>query len=172
MERNEKILQEKLTDFMNTYFYVNREVSSTDGKSRIDLMLVHKSDKERMYPVGIEIKVTGKKRGKDLANWIKQAHRYSESEFVGYGKCMIIAYPQISGLYLREGVEMCNHESINDFGKHNNVGTFIGQFKIGELQKYKDWNNRYLCRIVYCGSTIWDMSDNVLRINNYKRFLP
>lgn len=90
--------------FLKKYFIVASEVWSKCGNRRIDLVLVHKTDIEKKYPIGVEIKVDEKKRGKDLAMWLKQASLYSTLEFNGFGKCLIVAYPQVSGLYLREGI--------------------------------------------------------------------
>ena len=70
-------------------------------------------------------------------------------------------------MYLREGTRMSEHESSRGFPQHNNVGTFIGQFGIGELQKYA--KNKQV-RVVYRGLIIWDSRDDVLQKSNYDRF--
>lgn len=171
MENNEKILQSKIAEYLSKYFHVELEVNNINRKSRIDIVIVHKTDTQRKYPIGIEVKLDAKKRGKDLAKWIKQSSRYAGTYFVNYGKLLIITYPQISGEYLREGVKMNNHEQQGDFGQANNIGTFLSEFSIGELQKYKHHTGRNLVRIVYKGQLIWDAKDNILRINNYKRLV-
>jgi len=166
---NEKDLHKKMIDFLRKYFYVYSEVYSIDRKSRIDLVIIHHSDKEKRYPIGVEIKVNAKKRGKDLAEWIKQSETYSNKEFIGFGKCLIVTCPQVSGYYLREGFKMQNHELPGDFGQANNIGTFLSIFGIGEFQKYKTKLNDIKYRIVYKGQIIWDQKDNILRFHNYDR---
>lgn len=171
MVSNEKELQEKMITFLNKYFFVYKEVYSIDMKNRIDLIIIHHSDKLKKYPIGVEIKTVDKKRGKGLALWIKQAESYSKQEFKGFGKCLVITCPQISGYYLREGVKMCNHESELDFGQANNIGTFISEFNIGEFQKYETTLKDVRYRIVYKGQIIWDQKDNILRMHNYERLV-
>lgn len=171
---NESLLKAKMIIYFRRFFYVEEEVWSTDKSKRIDLIITHKSDVQRNYPIGIEIKVDDKKRGKELAKWIIQSSEYSEKIFNKYGKCLIATCPQISGLYLREGIYMHNHESENDWGQANNIGTFLSQFNIGEVQKYireyyKTNTRKNLLRIVYRGQIIWDQHDDRLRINNYTR---
>lgn len=168
MSDSEKVLQNKLIEFLKRYFYVYSEVYSEDNSARIDLILIHHSDKERKYPIGVEIKEKGKKTGKGLAEWLKQSHRYAGHKFKGFGKCLIITCPQVSGFYFREGVEMHNHEIEGDYGEANNVGTFLGQWQIGEMQKF-EWHGKKLFRIVYKGFIIWTMKDNILRMHNYER---
>ena len=136
MIENEKELQNRIYNFFLKYFFVYKEVYSQDNKDRIDLILVHYSDKERKYPIGIEIKVKQKKTGKTLAMWLKQAERYSKRDFKAFGKCLVATCPQISGYYLREGIEMHNHEDKDSSGQANNAGTFLAQFGVGEIQKY------------------------------------
>lgn len=170
MVDSEKVLHEKMIVFLKRYFYVFSEVWSDDKTSRIDLILIHHSDKGKKYPIGVEIKVKEKKTGRSLADWLKQATRYSTKTFKGFRKCLIITCPQISGYYLREGIEMHNHESENDFGEANNAGTFLGQFNLGEFQKF-EWHGKIKYRIVYKGFTIWNMKDNILRMHNYERLL-
>jgi len=170
MADSEKVLHEKMIKFLKKYFYVFSEVCSDDMTSRIDLVLIHHSDKEKKYPIGMEIKVKAKKTGRLLADWLKQAERYSTKSFRGFGKCLIITCPQISGYYLREGLEMHDHEIEGDFGEANNAGTFLGQFKIGEFQKFL-WHEKTKYRIVYKGLTIWNMKDNILRMHNYERLV-
>lgn len=175
MNENEKILQLKLASFLSKYFEVDYEVWSVCGTKRIDLIIVHKLDIEKRYPIGIEIKVDDKKKGKQLADWIKQASTYSQLKFKGFGKCLIVTYPQVSGTYLNEGTEMNQH--IDEFGqcrKDHNIATFLSSFGIGEMQRYyfsdyKTGTKKEYLRIVYLGQIIWDLKDNDFRINNYER---
>jgi len=169
MADSEKVLHEKMIRFLKRYFYVFSEVWSDDKTSRIDLVILHHSDKERKYPIGIEIKVKEKKTGRSLADWLRQAIRYTENTFKGFGKCLIITCPQISGYYLKEGSEMHQHEDEKGCREDHNASTFLGQFKIGEFQKYIGKFDKQYMRIVYKGSIIWDMKDNILRMHNYER---
>ncbi len=171
MADSEKELHTKMITFLKRYFYVYSEVWSDDKTSRIDLIISHHSDKEKKYPIGIEIKKKAKKKGKDLAEWLKQSARYSEKTFKGFGKCLIITCPQISGNYLKEGVEMHQHEDESGCRPDHNASTFLGQFKIGEFQKYVGQFDKKYMRIVYKGSVIWDMKDNILRMHNYERLV-
>lgn len=166
---SEKEFQDKMIKFLKHYFYVFSEVWSTDSQCRIDLVIIHFSDKERKYPIGIEIKIDDIKRGKNLALWIKQGERYSKKDFKGFGKMPVIACPQISGLYFKEGEYMHQHFKEGSYSADNNVGTFLGQFGMGEFQKYY-WSfdvTKY--RIVFKGKILWDMKDNILRMHNYDK---
>jgi len=164
-------IQRNLEKFLSAYFEIRHEVWDIMATSRIDIMLVHKSDTEKKYPIGIEVKIDEKKRGASLAKWIKQSSRYSGVSWRGYGKALIVTYPQISELYLKEGELMNKHVSNDEATQGHNVATFLSMFGIGELQKYRNWDNTQLCRIVYKGQRIWDMKDDVLRINNYKNLV-
>ena len=91
---NEAELQARIDEYFRQFFHVQREVRTKDGTGRIDLIMVHKSDIwDRKYPIGIEVKLNKKKRGKDLAEWLKQSSSYSEKEFEGYGKILVVTYP-------------------------------------------------------------------------------
>ena len=161
-------LQERMIKYLGKYFFVEDEVWSTDGEKRIDIIVVHKKDLDKKYPIGIEIKRIAKKRGKDLAEWLKQSSVYSSKLWVNYGKCLIVTCPQVSGYYLREGELMSLHETDEGFSKDNNVSTFLGQFGIGEFQKYARLS-KVLYRIVFKGQIIWDQNMDSLRTNNYDR---
>lgn len=166
----EKELQSRIAGFLSRWFDVEMEVGSTDTKKRIDLVIVHKSDTMRQYPIGIEIKLNDKKTGSDAGQWLKQAAGYCQKEFMGYGKCMIIVAPQFSGFVLEEGDLMDKHPMSDWRISHqHNVNTFLGQFNIGELQKYIRSGDNKMFRIVYNGSIIWDNYDDRFRISNYTR---
>jgi len=168
----ESELQIRLSKYLDRFFQVENEVWSMDYKRRIDIVLVHKSDTAREYPIGIEIKTFDKKTGSDAGKWLHQAQEYSKISFCNYGKLMIIIAPQFSENVFCEGLLMHKH-LLNGSATHDhNVATFLGQFGIGEFQSYnyEDRINKNMIkkyRIVYNGKKIWDMSDNVLRINNY-----
>jgi len=171
----EKELQTRICVYLRNWFEMEMEVESKDKKKRIDLVAVHKSDIQKLYPIGIEIKLNNKKTGSDAGQWLKQAAVYSEKNFAGYGKCMIIVAPQFSGYVLEEGEFMDKHPITEWRCSHqHNVNTFLGQFNIGELQKYmRTYYGRKepkgLLRIVYNGSIIWDQHDDRFRVNNYTR---
>lgn len=173
-------LQENISKYMSTWFNVTREVKSNDGKCRIDIIMIHKSDIYKKYPIGIEVKLVEKKQGKDLAKWLKQAHKYTQTKFIGFGEVLVITVPQITGYYLNEGTLMNQHDPFKhgNFAGQNNVNTFLGGFNIGELQKYnyiahgtqwdKNKSGEYL-RIVYKASLIWDGVNDDLRTHNIER---
>ncbi len=164
----EKELQEKLANYLRQYFIVELEVWSDDRKSRIDIAMIHKSDIQKQYPVGIEIKTDAKKTGSSLGQWLKQAVVYTQKEFCGYGKMMIITYPQITDKCITEGDLMHKHDSSvkGDLACQNNINTFLGQFNIGELQRYRDNNIEYL-RIVCNSRLFWDNQRDQIRPHNY-----
>ncbi len=83
----EKELQQRIYLFLLRYFHVEKEVWSTNYIRRIDIAMIHKSDYERKYPIGIEIKTFDKKTGSDAGKWLSQSRTYSELEFVGWAKC-------------------------------------------------------------------------------------
>lgn len=163
--RTEAELQASMALYFSRYFIVFSEVWDVTHKFRIDLVIIHKSDMTRKYPIGVEIKVDAKKTGKDLAAWLKQAMNYSEQNFEGFGKCLIVTCPQISLLYFREGDKLTKHDETGGIPFHNNVCTFIGQFNVGEVQKIDQKN----CRIVFNGGMIWDSVYDEFRTANYER---
>jgi hypothetical protein len=174
MAGSERDLQYKLGQYLETWFNVEYEVWSTDNKKRIDIVIVNRQFKENIYPIGIEVKVDDKKTGKDLAIWLKQSSIYATKEFKGYGKCLIVTYPQVSGAYLKEGDKMHNHEFKEGCSPDHNVATFLSMFGVGELQRYKRVFRKIgkevtHLRIVYKGQIIWDMYKDNFRINNYDR---
>jgi hypothetical protein len=165
----EKELQYELSEYLKKYFFVSREIWDLTNKRRIDICIIHKSNLEdKRNPIGIEVKIDEKKRGKDLANWFKQAQDYSKLTFRGFGKLLVVTYPQISGKYLEEGSEIRKHEIYNERqGAHHNVSTFLGQFNIGELQKYKHWDNHWYIRIVFKGLIIWNSQNDIFDNDKY-----
>jgi hypothetical protein len=162
---SEDVLHKKIAVYLSKYFKVTNEVKSTDKKRRIDMVIIHLTDTEMKYPIGIEVKINDKKRGKDLANWLKQASDYATKEFIGFGKCLIVTCPQVSGYYLREGELMNQHETESGCGQANNIGTFLSQFGVGEMQKE---DGKYF-RIVFKGQTIWESKYNRFNFANYDR---
>jgi hypothetical protein len=167
-------LQNKLAKYLARYFYVEREIWSTNGKRRIDLAMIHKSDTERKYPIGIEIKTFNKKTGADAGKWLKQAWTYSELDFIGYGRMLIIVAPQFSENVFSEGKLMHKHVQNDSATQDHNVATFLCQFNIGEFQRYNRENyithtTQRLSRIVFNGLIIWDERGDTFRPKNIKR---
>lgn len=132
----EKEIENKTILWLQSHnFLVYPQAWDSTHKFRIDIICRH-VDCNRYF--GIEIKLNEKKRGKDLANWIKQASNYHNCNWGEFGKLIIFAAPQISIDYLREGVKMSQHEECRHLINHNNVSTFLGQFGIGEILRYRD----------------------------------
>ena len=165
----EKELQDKMAVYLSTWFIVEKEICSLDSKSRIDLVMIHKSDISKEYPIGIEIKIDAKKTGSTLGQWLHQARIYANKDFQKYGKLMVCTYPQISGRCLEEGELMSKHDIWGSgfLGCHHNVNTFLAQFGIGELQKYKYHDGKKYLRITYNSKLVWDHRTNEFQSQNY-----
>lgn len=169
IEMTEAILVEKASGYLSKFFDVQIEVWSTDYKKRIDMVLIHKSDTAKKYPIGIEFKQNGKKRGKELGLWLEQSMTYSQSDFINYGKLLVCTYPQVTGLYLNEGDNMCEH-SVTDYTlrPHNNINTFLAHFKIGELQKMKKDGREYFM-IVFNAQVVWDGTNDDMKYDKLEK---
>lgn len=168
---SEKELQDKIAGYLARYFKVEKEVWSTDHKKRIDIAMNHITDIKREYPIGIEIKTFDKKTGADAGKWMHQAQYYSEIDFIGYGKMLIIVAPQFSENVFSEGKLMHKHIVRGDASQDHNVATFLGQFHLGEFQRYEyeNYGNgtvRRMARIVYKGLIIWDEKNDDFRPQN------
>lgn len=171
---NEKELQGLIANSLSKYFCVELEVWSIDHKKRIDIAMIHKTDEYKKYPIGIEIKTFDKKTGSDAGKWLKQASTYSELNFIGYGKMLIIVAPQFSENVFSEGLLMHKHLVHGSVTMDHNVATFLGQFKIGEFQRYNydDYRTHKtvrLSRIAYNGLLIWDEKNDTFRPKNIHR---
>jgi hypothetical protein len=171
MQNGEKELQDKIAKYLSQFFIVEKEVWSIDHKKRIDIAMIHKTDIERKYPIGIEIKTFDKKTGSDAGKWMHQAQHYSELDFIGYGRMLIIIAPQFSENVFSEGKLMHKHISTGDASPDHNVATFLGQFHLGEFQRYNYENyvthkTIRLARIVYKGLIIWNEYNNDFRPQN------
>lgn len=150
-------IQDRLIEYFSKWFTVEFEITSDCRKRRIDIFMFHKSDNDKLYPIGIEIKKTGVKRGGDIARWCTQAKGYTDSSFKGFRPTVFIA-PQISGWYLDEGERISKHnvEHAGYMGSHNNVNSFLYQsFSFGELQKYYIGDTAFM-RMVINTYIIWD----------------
>jgi hypothetical protein len=168
MRTDEKDLQDKITLYLSRYFEIEKEVWSEDRKSRIDIVMIHKIDITKQYPIGIEIKTDSKKTGSSLGAWLQQAITYTLKSFIKYGKLMIITYPQISSKCMDEGSLMSKHDvnGYDTLAHQHNVNTFLGHFNLGELQKYRRGTHQF-CRVVFNGKLIWDEYKDQFRTNNY-----
>lgn len=167
----ENDLQYSIAKYLNRFFKVEREVWSENKTKRIDIAMVHKTDIQKEHPIGIEIKTFDQKTGSDAGKWLFQAQRYSELSFIGYGKMLIIVAPQFSENVFAEGKLMHKHIFRGDPSPDHNVATFLGQFGIGEFQRYnyEDYRTheiKRLSRIVFNGLLIWDEKNDSFRPQN------
>jgi hypothetical protein len=167
-------LRDQIISHLSRYFHTDREVKSICKTGRVDIGLVHKTDITKTYPIGIEVKRFDDKRGRDVGDWLKQAQRYS-SLIWSLGKMLIIVAPQISGLVFDEGKLTSHNHMVNGWPHpHHNVSTFLGQFGVGEFQRYL-WHDyklnkdTKLSRIVFKGLVIWDQNEDVFYRNHYDR---
>lgn len=137
-------------------------------------MIVHKWDTERKYPFGIEVKTFDKKTGWDAGRWLFQAQGYSRLSWTGYGRAMVIVAPQFSENVFSEGLLMTKHIQNGSPTSDHNVSTFLGQFNLGELQRYnyEDYRAKTTTRktrIVFNGLVVWDEKHDEIRPNNYEK---
>lgn len=156
---SESVLQDRLVNWFGRWFDVYFEEWSLCRTKRIDLILFHNSDKNRDYPIGIEIKKGQIKRGTDIAKWCEQARSYRDVLFFEK-KAHIFIAPQISGWYLDEGVLVHKHDVTNSgsIGCQHNINSFLYRsFGIGELQKYKSHRaaNKDAFRLTMNTKEIW-----------------
>lgn len=160
MPMYEATLQGQMIEYFSEWFDVRQEVTSLCRKGRIDLIMYHRTDINKKYPFGLELKKKGVKRGGELGQWLNQAKQYTGMVF-NEQKIFVFVFPQISHNYLREGVDISGHDVHADGikGWHYNVNSFLYRcFGIGELQKYKNWKNKEHCRLVLNTNLIWDSS--------------
>ena len=150
-------LHKRIVNYFNQWFNIQSEVTSDCKTKRVDILLFHKSDTDKLFPIAIELKKTNVKRGTDIANWCIQANGYTKLSFNKY-KPVIFITPQISGWYLDEGERVSKHpiELPGSYGCHNNINSFLYRsFNFGELQKY--YFNQIQCfRFVINTYQIWD----------------
>jgi hypothetical protein len=135
---SESELQIKLFSYLGKWFDVSIETRSDCGKWRVDILAHHHTDKDRLYPIVIELKKNDQKTGTEIGEWCLQAGNYANSFFDGR-KPMVFTYPQLSGFYLEEGKFVCKHniEASGDLGQQHNMNPFLYRsFGIGELQVF------------------------------------
>jgi hypothetical protein len=179
----EEVLRDQISSYLDRYFYTEIEIKSNPYVRRIDILLIHKTDIENKYPIGIEVKRFEEKSGRDIGDWLKQAQDYSQLLWYSkrlkqtLGKALIIVAPQISGYVFEEG-KLTHHDCHYVNGRphqHHNVSTFLGQFNVGELQSYlfQEWQtkkDKKYYRIVYRGWIIWDQNGDVFNFNHYDKW--
>lgn len=95
--KSEEEYRSKIDPFLESYFYIDREVWSTE-KRRIDYIL---KCKESGALFGLEVKSDLFKRGQTLGEFVKQAHEYStmhwRSKFTNTAtKVIVFIAPAIS----------------------------------------------------------------------------
>lgn len=168
----EETTKEQFIKYFSQWFEIKAEVKSECKAGRIDIRMFHKTDILKQYPFGVELKRKNIKRGTDLGEWVLQASEYAKLKFDNRFLHVFI-YPQISDKYLKEGIDISQHDVYADGinGWHYNVNSFLYKaFKIGEVQKYKNWRGKQYCRFVLNNTQIWDSSNpmyfNIDKLNN------
>lgn len=177
---NEADLQNQLVNYLSQWFDVEKELFTKTNNKRgfIDILMWHTSDKEKQYPIGIEVKLPDEKSGSALGKWLLQSQRYSLSEFKTQIPLVII-YPQISGLYFEEGINVSKHNvfeqsirtkdyTIPQPHQHNWNSCQFYLCKTGELQEYIVNDNLTGLRIICNSKHIWD--ENNPNVFNYKNY--
>ncbi len=158
-DTTEKELQQKLSERLKEYFYVQREVSTNCKTGRIDLVLTCKTTKAIM---GVEIKRVDRKRGKDIGMLIKQASRYAQASFTeGKTKMPVFIFPAISYDYIicpEEKKIIQGSEYFKDrhdkASVHHTFQGILGVFDIGELRVFPHKDKNYI-RFVFNNKLIW-----------------
>jgi hypothetical protein len=133
---------DQLVNKFSRYFQVQREVVSKCKKNRIDLLL----SIDGKYHFGIECKRPDKKRGEEIGRYIKQAERYTISEWEYkpgvYVKALIFICPPLSYNYFCLSNETKTIDSViyhkdrhDELHDHHSFNGFLGVFNIGEVRK-------------------------------------
>ena len=136
-----KEVRDPLAIYFSKYFEVLKEKKDDSGKFRFDLILYHPTDKQKNYPLVIECKKDGRKKGKNIAEWCIQCKNYSTLLFNGK-KIYVFCYPQISHFYLIEGSFLSPHSPDYHVG---NINSFLyASFNFGEVLKIKKENMIYV----------------------------
>lgn len=173
----------KLIPTFRIHFIVRSEVWDKKRKSRIDLVLNLKSNPDIFF--GIECKIPDKKRGEKMGLFIKQAIRYSQSEFEVkpnfFKKIPILITPALSNNYfiLNETEQIIDgitwhqdrHNSNHD---HHSMNGFLGAFEVGEIRTFsKVYENprvlKKYYKFMYSNCTLFDSRFGI-NLNNYKRY--
>lgn len=134
-------VKDPLIKFLQNHFTVYSERFDDSKRFRFDIILYHKSDQQNNFPIIIECKRDGRKRGVDLANWCLQCKEYT-TLFYESKKVSVFCFPQISYYYLLEGAFVSPH-FVND-PVSNTTSFLFHSFGIGELLKVKKRNFVYM----------------------------
>jgi hypothetical protein len=134
-------VRDPLAQYFSKFFDVEKEKKDDSNKYRFDIILFHPSDYDKKYPLIIECKKDGRKRGKDIGLWCNQCKIYSDLTYKG-NKIHVFCYPQISQYYLFEGTFLSPHEPWEYVG---NINSFLyASFGIGEVLKIKKRQFEYV----------------------------
>lgn len=166
----------KLIPTFRIHFEVRPEVWSKDKKSRIDLVLQSKDYPDIYF--GIECKIPDKKKGEKIGEYIKQAIRYSQTEFEVrpnyFKRIPILITPALSVNYfiISEQSQIIDNEiwykdRHNANHDHHTFNGLLGSFGIGEVRKFDKGTKFY--RFVFSNWTLFD-SRYGININNYNRY--
>lgn len=165
------------------HFIVEKEVWSKCGKRRIDLVLTHLIYKDISF--GMECKRPNKKRGKDIGEYIKQAHDYSKLEWNCdgiYKKIPILICPPLSYKYfiLNEKTIIIDgkkwHQDRHDENNfHHTINSFLAAFNVGEVRKkhgkyYFSFNNETIFDTVEYNKNN-ETFTNHIHFNNYNELI-
>jgi len=143
MKQEEKEFVDKLIKPLTNHFNIQQEVKSKCGKGRIDLVLQSKEN-DNIY-FGVECKKPDKKRGEEMARFVKQAIRYTDYEFLTskgiYRKIPVVLCPPLSYNYfiLNEyeqhiNGELWHKDRHNATHEHHSFNGLLGQFNVGEIR--------------------------------------
>lgn len=150
--------------FFQPHFRVTEQVWSSDGGGRIDIVLKHNDE---IY-FGVECKRHDEKKGEEMGEYIKQAIRYSVSEFEVEPKLFkripIFICPPLSYEYFllnqyettlpsQPNVRWHRDRHPEDCAHHSFNG-FLGAFGIGELRKSKNRYDKW-CYISHSNKPVW-----------------
>lgn len=152
LKENESIKNPLIKYFESKYFKVITEKFDDSRKYRFDIILYHITDKENHYPIIIECKRDGRKKGGELAKWCLQCKNYSDT-FIDKKQVSVFVAPQISFFYLVEGSYFSPHNPLSFY--HSNTNSFLfSAFNFGEVLKIGTFKKK----IILCANNkkIWD----------------
>jgi hypothetical protein len=172
----EELYRSKIDMYFEKYFYIEREVWSTN-KRRIDYVLKCKVSGALF---GVEVKHLEHMRGVDIGEYIMQAHDYAKHFWKTKfnetpTKLLIFITPAISNFLkqvipeslieltptwydgkpdntIKSEYYQSFHKSTHD---HSNVNSMLGVFGIGEIRKIE---NRF--KFIYSNKIIWQSHNN------------
>lgn len=141
MDNSEKYFVSKCLEIFSKYFICQTEVYSKCQKGRIDILL-STTEGERF---GIEAKLPDRKTGAEIADYVKQAIRYTRYEFEVergvYERIPIFICPSISYRYflMNEKTKVIDGEYWHkdrheEYNEHHSFNGFIGGLGVGEVR--------------------------------------